>query len=245
MPGLMTHRRNDMETKKLHRFENPVRVLGQLLNGKSITRSLFNLAIERYEMMGKVLDLGSKNGTSSYYQHIKQSDDCQITFTDLVPAPGVVQVDVEKVFPFPDCTFDTVISFHLMEHVYDFWKMPSEIHRVLKPGGRVIVSVPFIHEYHADPTDYWRMSSDAVVKLFQSAGLKVLNEQLVGEGITTYAATKVMGMILPKSLKPFGLSLAYLIFTGIDRLLHQVWKHRKTKGPAELFALDVVCEFTK
>lgn len=235
-----------METhKKTHRFENPFRVLRQLLNGKSIARSLFNLAIERYEMKGKVLDLGSKNGASSYYQHIKRADDCHITFTDLVPGPDVVQVDVEKPFPFPDCSFDTVISFHLMEHVYDFWKMPSEIHRVLKPGGRVIVSVPFIHEFHGDPGDYWRMSDDAVIRLFQSSGFKLSQVETLGEGVATFAAIKVGGLLLPKSLKPIGLCLGYLFGMAVDRVVRVIRYRDKASSYAKNFCYDVIAEFVK
>lgn len=231
--------------KRLHNFENPLRVFGLLLSGKSIARSLFNLAIERYEMTGKVLDLGSKNGTPSYYGHIKRVGDCEITFTDLVPGPGVVQVDVEKPFPFDDASFDTVVSFHLMEHVYDFWKMPSEIFRVLKPGGKVIVSVPFMHEYHADPGDYWRMSGDAVSRLFESAGLSVRSIEAVGEGVATFSATKLVGMVLPRIIKPYGMALSYLLFTWIDRLVNYLRKNRGDVSPAEKFAIDILCVFEK
>lgn len=231
--------------KKAHRFENPCRVFLQVWGGKSITRSLFNLAIERYEIKGNVLDLGSKNGTSTYYQHIKRSEDCVVTFTDLVPGLDVVQVDVEKPFPFPDCSFDTVISFHLMEHVYDFWRMPDEIYRVLKPGGRVIVSVPFIHEYHGDPGDYWRMSGDAVGKLFQSAGFNVKSIELVGEGIATFAATKVLSLILPKKIRSYGMAVGYMLLTFVDRIINLIWKEKAGSSPAERFALDVLSVFEK
>ncbi len=231
--------------RKIHKFENPLRVFSLLLGGKSITRSLFNLAIERYEMTGKVLDLGSKNGTPSYYQHIKRAGECQITFTDLVPGVDVVQVDVEKPFPFEDSSFDTVISFHLVEHVYDFWKMPTEVFRVLKPGGRLIISVPFMHEYHADPGDYWRMSGDAVSRLFESAGFSVKSIETVGEGIATFAATKLVGMVLPRSIRPYGMALSYLLFTWVDRLVNYLRKNRGEVPPAEKFAIDILCVFEK
>lgn len=230
---------------KTHRFENPFRVMQELLRGRSLTRSLFNLTIEHYEMQGEVLDLGSKNGASSYLSHIKRSDNCNITFTDLMPGPGVTPVDVEKPFPFPDASFDTVLSFHLIEHVYNFWKMPKEIHRVLKPGGCLIVAVPFIHEYHGDPGDYWRMSDVAVCRLFESAGLSVKSVELVGEGIVTFALTKVFGLLLPRIFKPYGMVAGYIIATGLDRLVNFVRGSTNNRCVAERFALDVVCHFEK
>ena len=44
---------------------------------------------------------------------------------------------------FDDCSFDLVMSSHVMEHVPDPWRALAEIHRVLRPGGRYVFSVPF------------------------------------------------------------------------------------------------------
>jgi SAM-dependent methyltransferase len=44
--------------------------------------------------------------------------------------------------PFPDAAFDKVICAEVLEHVPDYRAMLSEIHRVLKPGGQLAVSVP-------------------------------------------------------------------------------------------------------
>ena len=234
-----------MNHHQIHHFENPFKVIKQLLAGKSLTRSLFNLAIERYEIHGDVLDLGSKNGTSSYYQHIKQSADCKITFTDLVPGPGVSQVDVEKPFPFPDACFDTVITFHLMEHVYEFWHMPKEIYRVLKPGGTLIVAVPFIHEYHGDPNDYWRMSDDALCRLFESAGFLRSSVEFVGEGMASFATVKIISLLLPRFIKRFGMVFGYLLATVADRLTSALRGHVNGRTIPVRFSLDVICEFKK
>lgn len=237
--------KQDSGAAKNHYFENPFRVARLILSGKSITRSLFNLAIRRYSIAGKVLDLGSKNGSSSYYDFIKKVGECEIVYTDLIPSPGVAVVDVERNFPFDNEVFDTVISFHLMEHVYQFWKMPSEIFRVLKPNGRLIVSVPFIHEYHGDPSDYWRMSSEAVVRIFTEAGFRVTRCELVGEGIATFAATKIASLIFPGRSKSIAMALSYMLATVVDRLVDMLVYKLKGRSPSKLFAIDILCEFEK
>lgn len=47
-----------------------------------------------------------------------------------------------KKVPFKDCTFDAVISFQVIEHVEDDARFLSEIHRVLKNGGILILTTP-------------------------------------------------------------------------------------------------------
>ncbi len=46
--------------------------------------------------------------------------------------------------PFDDASFDTVISFQVVEHIRKDKDLIREIHRVLRPGGRLIISTPNI-----------------------------------------------------------------------------------------------------
>jgi SAM-dependent methyltransferase len=62
---------------------------------------------------------------------------------DLFPSDESIQrVDLEK-FLFPDETFDMVICNHMLEHVDDPAVALRELHRVLKPGARIICQTPF------------------------------------------------------------------------------------------------------
>ncbi len=58
--------------------------------------------------------------------------------------------------PFPDNSFDLVFLIEVLEHVHNPPKALSEIYRVLKPGGTLIFSVPFIFPLHDRPCDYFR-----------------------------------------------------------------------------------------
>ncbi|MFO7709661.1 MAG: class I SAM-dependent methyltransferase [Desulfobacterales bacterium] len=59
-----------------------------------------------------------------------------------------IRHDVSTGLPFPDATFDVVHSSELIEHLLDTESFLQECLRVLKPGGRLVVSTPNLH--------YWR-----------------------------------------------------------------------------------------
>ena len=50
--------------------------------------------------------------------------------------------DVEEAFPFPDASFDVVVAGELLEHVREPGDVVGEARRVLRPGGRLVASVP-------------------------------------------------------------------------------------------------------
>lgn len=50
--------------------------------------------------------------------------------------------DVADGLPFPDCSFDVVSLLAVFEHLQDNVPVVQEIRRVLRPGGRVVLTVP-------------------------------------------------------------------------------------------------------
>ena len=49
-----------------------------------------------------------------------------------------------KIFPFQEDTFDTVLSNQVLEHVFNPDEFLSEVHRVLKSQGILLLTVPFV-----------------------------------------------------------------------------------------------------
>ncbi len=72
--------------------------------------------------------------------------------------------------PFEDGSFDAVICKAVLEHIQEPKKAAREIFRVLKPGGKGLIYLPFLYPYHAHKgvyQDYFRYTEDGVKYLFE------------------------------------------------------------------------------
>jgi SAM-dependent methyltransferase len=76
--------------------------------------------------------------------------------------------------PFKDETFDLVIANSVLEHFHEPWNAISEIHRILKKGGVIILSTPFFHRYHSAPNDYYRFTKDGLRYLLSEFEIQTL-----------------------------------------------------------------------
>jgi len=72
--------------------------------------------------------------------------------------------------PVENETVDLVINVAMLEHVAEPQKVVGEMHRILKPGGRVICYVPFMVPFHAAPNDFHRWTVSGIQKLFSCFG---------------------------------------------------------------------------
>jgi SAM-dependent methyltransferase len=76
--------------------------------------------------------------------------------------------------PFDANTFDTVTSTEVLEHLVDPLRALTEMHRVLKPDGYLILSVPMHWPRHEQPYDYWRFTYDGLLHLLQESRFEVV-----------------------------------------------------------------------
>jgi SAM-dependent methyltransferase len=115
-----------------------------------------------------------------------------------------------KTLPFPDETFDAVLSFEVFEHVFNLSDLLAEIRRVTKPHGTLLISLPFAWHEHEQPYDFARYTSFGIKHLLSESGYEVV--QL--EKTTTHI------------LATFQMFIAYLTLirprARILRLLRQV-----------------------
>jgi len=105
---------------------------------------------------------------------------------DLAPGPSVEIVAPASQLPFPDETFDAVVSSSCFEHDSMFWLTFLEISRVVKRGGYIYINAPSRGDYHTFPIDAWRFFPDAGMALSawaRRSGYAVdLFESFISEG---------------------------------------------------------------
>lgn len=116
---------------------------------------------------GPVLEVGSKDyGSTSSFRGVYT--DSEYVGVDMAPGKGVdAVVDlVEGIGPLPAAHFELAICCSVMEHVRRPWVFAENLARLVRPGGRIYVSVPWVWRYHAYPDDYFRFSWRGIAELF-------------------------------------------------------------------------------
>ena len=68
---------------------------------------------------------------------------------------------------------DTVLSLEVLEHLPEPERCVSEMSRVLKPGGRLLLTVPFVQPLHQLPFDFRRYTPRGLTELLERHGLVV------------------------------------------------------------------------
>jgi SAM-dependent methyltransferase len=83
-----------------------------------------------------------------------------------------IRLDAQAL-PFGDNMFDCVLFSEVVEHVPDAPEALAEIARVLRPGGTLLITWPFMYMMHEVPNDYVRFTEFGMARLLASNGLKV------------------------------------------------------------------------
>jgi SAM-dependent methyltransferase len=133
-------------------------------------------------LTGRLLDVGC--GRKRYKDLFQCTDyiglESMTNFT-----PDVVG-DV-RILPFATGSIDSVLSNQVLEHVDDTMAAMAELSRVLKPGGYLCITVPFIGRLHGVPCDYWRFSEYGLRYLFKKHGFEPVVVEGMGGFFTTQA----------------------------------------------------------
>jgi SAM-dependent methyltransferase len=93
-----------------------------------------------------------------------------------------VSADLNQPTGIADASFDTILSSSVLEHIWKhdvFW---DEMVRTLRPGGKIILNVPFLYGVHEAPHDYFRWSRFALAKACEERGLTIVHLEAYAGG---------------------------------------------------------------
>lgn len=121
-------------------------------------------------------------------------------YRNLIAADQYVGLDVSAdgdligfadALPFADQSFDVVLATEVIEHLPDAYKGVHEMARVLRRAGVLILSVPFVHELHEQPYDFFRPTIYGVRALLEP--FEIIAERAVGGRGAVFADLAIRG----------------------------------------------------
>lgn len=119
-------------------------------------------------MYGTVMDVGGKKNNARGYFKLPDSGITTITYINIDKSTNPDIVADAANIPLADDTADCVLCCEVLEHIADPIPVCHELIRITKPGGSIIVSVPFMYPVHADPDDWHRFTPTALRQLFSN-----------------------------------------------------------------------------
>ena len=94
----------------------------------------------------------------------------------------------------PHNQYDCIILTQVLQHIFDVKKAIQNLYQALKPGGYMLITVPFVMKYHQEPMDCWRFTVQSIEMLLsESTGEKPTKVCSFGNLLTSIAFLKALG----------------------------------------------------
>jgi SAM-dependent methyltransferase len=171
-------------------FNPPIRSIYYVIR-RALLRKVMQYA---HELNGRLLDFGC--GAKPY----------QKLFTNVTSYTGLdydgeghshEKEDIDVFYdgitiPFEAATFDAVFSSEVFEHIFNLEAILPEINRVMKPGGKILITCPFVWPEHEVPVDYARYTRFALRSLLEKNGFQLIAEDKAGDFLSAMHQIKMV-----------------------------------------------------
>lgn len=150
-------------------------ILARVIHDQSVIPQLARLS-------GRALELGAGRHDYSTFAPLCS----EYIRSDFKPPKGDPRIAIDATaIAFPDASFDAVVCMSTLEHIQAYDKVLAEVWRVLKPGGRFLLCVPWVFPWHGAPDDYHRFSATALRSML--SGYELETFEAVGNHWLTQA----------------------------------------------------------
>jgi SAM-dependent methyltransferase len=136
---------------------------------------------------GEVFDYGCGGAPyRSLFEHCKR-----YMAADIQPGPSVDRVlQADGTTGEEDASYDVVLSTQVLEHIKEPEAYLRECHRILRPGGQLILTTHGMFEEHGCPYDFHRWTSRGLEELVLKSGLKVVDSKKLTTEMRAFAQLK-------------------------------------------------------
>ena len=157
-----------------------------------------DLAAATAHFTGRVLDVGGARQRGAF----RRPAGARWVVADISAGSGPTWAPTCRRLPFRDAVFDAIKATELLEHVPDVARALGECRRVLRPGGHLVITAPFLERLHGDPGDYSRYTRSMWERLLAAADLKPVTIDEQG-GYFTHLAGLLRFLVLraPRPLR--------------------------------------------
>jgi SAM-dependent methyltransferase len=138
----------------------------------------------------------------------------------------------------PDDSFDMVLSTQVLEHVFQPQDYLKEAMRVLKPGGKLILTTHGVWEDHGCPYDFRRWTYDGLCRELEQAGFQVkkVARLTTGPRAIVFLFSQILGQLHDKRSSLSGLAFRLLRYSGFAIAeLRNRWMDRQFSGHRVVF----------
>lgn len=135
----------------------------------------------------RVLDVGAGDAP---YRELFAHAEYETSDWSASPHEGAAQADIvagAEALPVGDGTYDVVLLTQVLEHVPRPADVLRELHRVLRPGGRIHLTAPMVWEVHEAPYDFFRYTEHGLAALLADAGFAEADVQARNGSLKTLA----------------------------------------------------------
>ena len=202
-------------------------------SGSLLRKYQINFCKDLY-LKGLSLELGATaKNNSNFSSYIKGKNKFHLSNNFDNKKFKIFKADLSKKLKINSNKYDNVLIFNVLEHLPSYHNPLNEINRILKRGGKLICSTPFIYQIHGAPKDYFRFTKQFFEDELIKKKFKVVKIDCLGNGPFTACYSLLFAYI---RFLPIFSHLFFIVFFILDKIL-QIFIKTNLK---EIFPIGII-----